>query len=116
MTMLRFRMDEAEANQAQAWADRLGLDRSELLREALRRHLQRLASEMEARIWEEHPLNEGEQSLAEIADSGPAEDWSDWLDAPGWDPGRPHPRRVPPPAGADPPSRSTTDQPSSGRS
>jgi hypothetical protein len=36
---------------------------------------------MEARIWEENPLDEGEQSLAEIADWGPAEDWSDWLDA-----------------------------------
>lgn len=83
MTMLSFRVDEAEANQAQAWADRLGVDRSELLREALRRHLQRLASEREARIWEEQPLDEGEQSLAEIADWGPAEDWSDWLDATG---------------------------------
>jgi hypothetical protein len=81
--MLSFRVDEAEANQAQAWADRLGVDRSELLREALRRHLQRLASEREARIWEEQPLDEGEQSLAEIADWGPAEDWSDWLDATG---------------------------------
>ena len=83
MTMLSFRVEEAEAKEAQTWADRLGLDRSELLREALRRHLQRLASEMDARIWEEHPLDEGEQSLAEIADWGPAEDWSDWLDATG---------------------------------
>ena len=83
MTMLSFRVEEAEAKEAQTWADRLGLDRSELLREALRRHLQRLASEMDARTWEEHPLDEGEQSLAEIADWGPAEDWSDWLDATG---------------------------------
>jgi antitoxin component of RelBE/YafQ-DinJ toxin-antitoxin module len=83
MTMLSFRVDEAEAEEAQTWADRLGVDRSELLRVALRRHLQRLASEMEARIWEQHPLDEGEQSLAEIADWGPAEDWSDWFDATG---------------------------------
>ena len=83
MTMLSFRVDEAEAEEAQRWADRLGVDRSELLRVALRRHLQRLASEMEARIWEQHPLDEGEQSLAEIADWGPAEDWSDWFDATG---------------------------------
>jgi len=83
MTMLSFRVEEAEAKEAQTWADRLGVDRSELLREALRRHLNRLASEMDARIWEEHPLDEGEQSLAEIADWGPAEDWSDWLDATG---------------------------------
>ena len=83
MTMLSFRVDETEAEEAQTWADRLGVDRSELLREALRRHLHRLASEMEARIWEEYPLDEGEQSLAEIEDWGPAEDWSDWLDATG---------------------------------
>jgi hypothetical protein len=83
MTMLSFRVDEAEAEEAPTWADRLGVDHSELLRVALRRHLQRLASEMEARIWEQHPLDEGEQSLAEIADWGPAEDWSDWVDATG---------------------------------
>ena len=83
MTMLSFRVDEAEAEEAQTWADRLGVDRSQLLRVALRRHLQRLASEMEARIWEQHPLDGGEQSLAEIADWGPAEDWSDWVDATG---------------------------------
>jgi len=83
MTMLSFRVDETEAEEAQTWADRLGIDRSELLRVALRRHLQRLASEVEARIWEQHPLDEGEQSLAEIADWGPAEDWSDWFDATG---------------------------------
>ena len=83
MTMLSFRVDETEAEEAQTWADRLGIDRSELLRVALRRHLQRLASEMEARIWEDHPLDEGERSLAEIADWGPAEDWSDWLDPTG---------------------------------
>lgn len=83
MTMLSFRVNEVEAQQAQTWADRLGVDRSELLRFALRRYLQRLASEMEARIWEDRPLDEGEQSLGEIADWGPAEDWSDWLDATG---------------------------------
>ena len=83
MTMLSFRVDEAEAERTQAWADRLGVDRSELLRVALRRHLQRLASEMEVRIWEDRPLDEGEQSLAKIADWGPAEDWSDWLHATG---------------------------------
>jgi Arc/MetJ-type ribon-helix-helix transcriptional regulator len=83
MTMLSFRLDELEAGQAQAWAERLGIDRSELLREALRRHLQRLASEDDATTWLEQPLDEGEQSLAAIADWGPAEDWSDWADAEG---------------------------------
>lgn len=80
MTMLSFRVNDAEAREAQRWADRLGVDRSELLRDALRRHLRRLASELDAETWERHPLNEGEQALAAAADWGPAEDWSDWAD------------------------------------
>lgn len=74
-------MDEPEAAAAQAWAERLGLDRSELLREALRRHLLRLASERDAETWQQHPLTVGEQSLNEIEEWGPAEDWTDWADA-----------------------------------
>lgn len=81
MTMLSFRLADEEAKRAQDWADRLGVDRSELLRDALRRHLLRLASENDATTWAERPLEEGEQSLAAIADWGPAEDWSDWADA-----------------------------------
>jgi hypothetical protein len=79
--MLSFRVDEAEATEAQRWAERLGVHRSELLRDALRRHLMRLASEDDALRWQEHPLDDGERALAEIADWGPAEDWSDWADA-----------------------------------
>jgi len=79
--MLSFRVDEGEAERAQAWAERLGVDRSELLRDALRRHLLRLASENDAVTWVERPLDEGEASLAAIADWGPAEDWTDWADA-----------------------------------
>jgi antitoxin component of RelBE/YafQ-DinJ toxin-antitoxin module len=81
MTMLSFRVDDEEAAEAQRWATRLGVDRSELLRDALHRHLLRLASENDAATWTEIPLDTGEQSLAEIADWGPAEDWSDWADA-----------------------------------
>ncbi|MDP8927441.1 MAG: ribbon-helix-helix protein, CopG family [Actinomycetota bacterium] len=83
MTMLSFRIDDDTARQVQAWADRLGVDRSELLRDALRRHLLRLASENDARSWEEQPLENGERALAGVADWGPAEDWSDWVDATG---------------------------------
>jgi len=83
MTMLSFRVAEADAEKAQAWAQRLGVDRSELLREALRRHLLRLSSEDDAVTWADHPLDPGEQALADIADWGPAEDWSDWRDAAG---------------------------------
>lgn len=81
MTVLSFRVDREEAAEAQRWAERLGVDRSELLRDALRRHLLRLASENDAQIWTDQPLGEGEQSLSQIADWGPAEDWSDWVDA-----------------------------------
>lgn len=83
MTMLSFRVDEAEAGRAQSWADRLGVDRSELLRVALRRHIALLGSELDAATWERVPLDEGEGALGEIADWGPAEDWSDWADAAG---------------------------------
>jgi hypothetical protein len=78
MTMLSFRVDAREADEAQRWAEALGIDRSELLREALRRHLDRLASEGDAARWTATPLDHGERALGEIADWGPAEDWSDW--------------------------------------
>lgn len=81
MTMFSFRVDDREAAETQRWADRLGVDRSELLRDALRRHLARLASEDDARKWERIPPNDGESALSEIADWGPAEDWTDWPDA-----------------------------------
>ncbi len=81
MTMLSFRVDDTEAADAQRWAERLGIDRSELLREALRRHLDRLASESDAERWQAQPLDDGERALADVADWGPAEDWSDWADA-----------------------------------
>ncbi len=42
MTMLSFRVADEDADRVQAWAERLGVDRSEVLREALRQHLLRL--------------------------------------------------------------------------
>lgn len=83
MTMLSFRVDEAEAADAQRWATRLGLDRSELLRQALHAYLVRLAAEDDAAIWEREPLSAEEEALAALAEWGPAEDWSDWSDAAG---------------------------------
>ncbi len=80
MTMLSFRVDDAEAHEAQSWAEWLGIRRSELLREALRRHLVRLGSEVDAEVWERRPLSADEMSLAEIADWGPAEDWAEWAE------------------------------------
>jgi predicted transcriptional regulator len=81
MTMLSFRVDDNEAAETQRWAQRLGVDKSELLREALHHHLVRLASELDADRWTQTPLTTDELALASIADWGPAEDWSDWADA-----------------------------------
>jgi hypothetical protein len=81
MTMVSFRLDDVEAVALRRWADTLGVDRSELLREAVRRELNRLAAEGDAERWAGSPLDDGEQSLAAIADWGPAEDGSDWGDA-----------------------------------
>ncbi len=83
MTMFSFRVDEDEAEEARLWADRLGIDRSQLLREALHRHLVRLRAESEIEAWIKKPISPEESNLAEIADWGPAEDWSDWADATG---------------------------------
>lgn len=83
MTMLSFRVADEQAAQAQRWADALGIDRSELLREALHRHLVGLSAELDAERWEASPATEAELSLAAIADWGPAEDWEDWGDAAG---------------------------------
>jgi hypothetical protein len=81
MTMLSFRVADSDAAEARRWAERLGIDRSELLREALRRHLLALASEVDAETWARVPPRDEERSLAEIAEWGPAEDWADWGDA-----------------------------------
>lgn len=81
MTMLSFRVPDDEAAAIQLWADALGVDRSEILRDALHRHLVVLSSERDVQAWAAAPLSEGERSLAAIADWGPAEDWSDWEDA-----------------------------------
>jgi predicted transcriptional regulator len=81
MTMLSFRVEDDDAAAIQRWADELGIDRSALLRDAVRQHLNRLASEHDADRWEAVPLTEGESALAKIADWGPAEDWADWADA-----------------------------------
>ena len=83
MTMLSFRVDDADAIAAQRWAEALGVDRSELLRQALRQYLDRLAGEGDAQRWQDVPLTDDEASLGDIADWGPAEDWSDWDDAAG---------------------------------
>jgi hypothetical protein len=83
MTMLSFRVDDADAASVRNWAERLGIERSALLREALRLHLVRLGAEQDVGAWALIPATPDERGLDEIADWGPAEDWSDWADATG---------------------------------
>lgn len=83
MTMFSFRVDDEEAAETRRWSERLGVDRSELLRDALHRHLIRLRAEQEVEIWTDNPLTADESSLANIADWGPSEDWADWADEEG---------------------------------
>ncbi|CAA9486692.1 MAG: hypothetical protein AVDCRST_MAG45-489 [uncultured Solirubrobacterales bacterium] len=81
MTMLSFRVADAEAAEVQRWAEALGVDRSELMRDALRGHLVKLRSETDVSHWDRQPLTDAELSVSEVADWGPAEDWTDWDDA-----------------------------------
>ena len=68
MRDLHVDVDDGEARSAQLWANHLGIDVSDLLREALRRHLAWLNSEDES--WP-----------GTLAIWGETEDWSDWADA-----------------------------------
>ncbi|WP_156657890.1 ribbon-helix-helix domain-containing protein [Mycobacterium kyorinense] len=79
--MISFRVDDADAAEIDQWARRLQMDRSELVRDALRRHLAQLAADQDVAGYAEQPVTDEEQALAEIADWGPAEDWADWADA-----------------------------------
>lgn len=81
MTMLSFRVDQRDAERIQSWAERLGVDRSALLRDALRLHLVRLSAENDADAWVLLPATDDERAVDAIADWGLAEDWSDWADA-----------------------------------
>lgn len=81
MTMLSFRVGDDDATNLQRWADQLEIDRSQLLRDALHKHLVRLASEVDAERWVNLPLSDDEMALGEIAFWVPAEDWTEWTDA-----------------------------------
>ena len=83
MTMLSFRVEAAEAARARQMAETLGIPQSEMMREALRRHLNSLAAQQDAAAYEELPLTPEELSLAGAERWAPAEDWSDWADASG---------------------------------
>ena len=81
MTMLSFRVDPGEAARAREMADALGIPQSEMIREALRRHLNALAAQRDVAAYEANPLSPEEFSLMDVESWAPAEDWSDWADA-----------------------------------
>ncbi|WP_109559565.1 antitoxin [Mycolicibacter algericus] len=78
--MISFRADDADLAEAEQWARRLDIDRSELLRNALRRHLAALAADHDAQAYTEQPITDEETAFAGVADWGPAEGWADWAD------------------------------------
>ena len=76
--MISFRADEDDVTAADRLAARLGVERSELLRDALASHLARLGAEDEVSAFEAQPFTADEVALDAADDWGPAEDWSDW--------------------------------------
>lgn len=76
--MVSFRVEDEDVAEADRWASRLGVDRSELLRDALAGHLARLAAEIEAAAYDAIPFTGEEVALDAANDWGPAQDWSDW--------------------------------------
>lgn len=81
MTLLSFRVDPSEAERIREVAASLGVSRSEMIREALRRYLNTVATRPDADIYQVSPLTVEELSLAATERWAPAEDWSDWADA-----------------------------------
>lgn len=78
--MISFRADDDDVAEADRWAAALGIERSELLREALAAHLARLSAPAEAEKYARQPFTDDELALDAAADWGPAEDWSDWAE------------------------------------
>lgn len=76
--MVSVRIDDEDIAEADRWADRLGIERSELLREALAGHLARLRAEADIAAYESQPVTAQELALDAVDDWGPAEDWEDW--------------------------------------
>ncbi len=76
--MVSFRVDDVDVAEADRWAARLGVERSQLLRDALAGHLARLQAEDEVGAYAAQPFTAEEGALDAADEWGPAEDWSDW--------------------------------------
>lgn len=80
MTMISFRVDASMASRLDAVCESKGVARSDFLRDALRREINRIASEAEAEwIGDEDPDAESARAFAAIESWSPQEDWSDWI-------------------------------------
>ena len=77
--MVSFRAEEEDMEEADRWAKRLGVERSELLRDALASYLARLVAEAEPGAYGANPFTPEESALDAADEWSPAEDWSDWV-------------------------------------
>jgi hypothetical protein len=78
--MVSFRAEAEDVRRADRLAARLGIERSELLRDALANHLARLSADEEAEAYERQPLTDDERALHGAQYAGAAEDWTDWVE------------------------------------
>lgn len=83
MPMLSFRVEPEVAEQVRETSFSLGIPQSELIREALRRHLNMFAAQRDALVHEKSPLTPEELAFTPVEHWAPAEDWSEWADAAG---------------------------------
>ena len=85
--MVTFRAEEDDVVAADRWAAILGVERSQLLRDALAGHLARLSAEGEVLAYEEQPFTDDEVAFDTTDAWGPAEDLADWAIEVDRDPG-----------------------------
>ena len=83
MTTLSFRVEPEVAEKVREMSVSLGIPKSELIREALCRHLNMVAAQHDALVYEKNPLTPGELAFTPVEHRAPAEDWSEWADAAG---------------------------------
>ena len=77
--MVRLRAVDADSVEVDRWAERFGMERSVLLRDALAGHLARLRAEEDVAAYAAQPETPDEVALDTADDWGPAEDWTDWV-------------------------------------
>ena len=76
-------MEPEVAEKVREMAVSLGIPQSEMIREALRQHLNALAAQHDALVYEKSPLTPEELAFASVERWAPAEDWSEWTDETG---------------------------------